>query len=234
MKKFLPILLLLFVLPAHATHVQGTKSDYASRSSIALAFTSNNTAGNMIVVLLSGANNNTIAISDSQGNSYTQIFCSAFFASTNMFCGWYALNIKAGANTVTTSWVTAETSGLAIAEYSNIRQVSAVDQNPGQNTNTGVGYSDVGGTTTKNHETWITLVGCANGISTITGGVTAYQQIQSGGTTFAQIADGVDKAIASFNINGNCVMSGKWLAGTTTFFAPALATPPYSSFLAGP
>jgi uncharacterized Zn-binding protein involved in type VI secretion len=103
-------------------------------NSNSLAFTGNNTAGNCIVVaivdeLIIGGT--TPTVSDSNGNTYT-------LATDNTVSGgshtcrltlYYALNIAAGANTVTVTVNGNATplQGLIIYEYSGVDTVAALD-----------------------------------------------------------------------------------------------------------
>lgn len=76
--------------------------------SAAAAFGSNNTAGNVIVALVFGANSNTAGVAmdtptvtDSQGNTYTQLyFLNGGNGSGGPVGVYVATGIKAGANTV--------------------------------------------------------------------------------------------------------------------------------------
>jgi hypothetical protein len=101
----------------------------ASASSTSLAFTSNNTAGNTIVVAASWqATGLTPTCSDSQGNAYSTIVTKADATNDSQSGICYATNIKAGANTVTVTYGASETyRSLAIQEYSGIATTSPVD-----------------------------------------------------------------------------------------------------------
>ncbi len=81
----------------------------------ALAFPSNNTAGNMIVVATS--NISVTAVNDTQGNSYSLVSSAA--SGSPQLQMWVALSIKAGANSVTATGlnVGGSNSSIAIIEY---------------------------------------------------------------------------------------------------------------------
>lgn len=88
----------------------------ASQSgNVALAFPSVNVAGNMIVVATS--NTSVTAVNDTQGNLYN-IASNAYFGSSQIQM-WVALNIKAGANSVTATGLAGSgaNSSIAIIEY---------------------------------------------------------------------------------------------------------------------
>jgi len=78
----------------------------------ALAFPSSNIAGNMIVVANSGSS--VTAVNDTQGNSYNLV--TIFGAHVQI---WVALNINAGANSVTATGLNSGYGGssIAIIEY---------------------------------------------------------------------------------------------------------------------
>jgi hypothetical protein len=207
--------------------LQGAKSDYSSRSSIALAFPSNNTVGSLIIVFVSGANNSSIAIADSQLNSYTQLFLNAaIFGSTNTQVAWYALNAKAGANTVTVSWTTAEGSAMAIAEYGGVATSSALDQS-GSNTGTVSPTWSTLSKTTAVPEIVIALVASSLGLGTaVYSNLAVREQMVSGGTTYAAIFDdGVVPAgtYQGTGPNGVPPSNSTFIAYITTFTLAAAA-----------
>jgi hypothetical protein len=125
MKRLVVCLLLaaLNALAAGPTYVQ-SKSTTAATS---LAFASNNTAGNLILVIIgvygAGSPYAYTSVSDSR-NSYVPMGCvpaqfGHWFGSGGTACAWIATGIGAGANTVSISGVTATDGGpsLAILEY---------------------------------------------------------------------------------------------------------------------
>lgn len=97
-------------------------------SSTTLAFSSNNTAGNLIVVCvgffkyLAG----TASVSDSQGNTYTRANQQAT-GSTEADM-WFAPNCNGGANTITISNTSTNVDfDVIIAEYSGADTISPLD-----------------------------------------------------------------------------------------------------------
>ncbi len=119
--------------PSTAVHIQSGQVG-GTTGPTSLAFGSNNTAGNTIVVYTTAGHNFAsgnpdpgygFSISDTQGNIYTQVGTASAFNAAN---GWkdtavyIAANVKAGANTVTATVVGGspsppQTTGLVIAEY---------------------------------------------------------------------------------------------------------------------
>lgn len=101
----------------------------ASGASVAVAFGSNNTAGNLIFVSCYGAQASvpTLSIGDSR-NAYTPIGNVNAGSNTAVYW-WYAKNIGAGANTVTCSSSLASTSlQLSILEYRGLDPTAPLDQ----------------------------------------------------------------------------------------------------------
>lgn len=100
-------------------------------TSLAIAFVSNNTLGSLLIAIVSvpdtGVGNPTVT--DSQGNTW--VLANTFSGATGRdYTFAYALNCKAGANTVTAGFgsVAATTDwNLAIYEFSGVATTSAVD-----------------------------------------------------------------------------------------------------------
>jgi chitodextrinase len=111
------------------THVQ-TKSKNVSVNTNALAFTSANQVGDLIIAEVDWTGGGTFtSISDSQGNTYTQVGVEQNSAGVGVKSRlYYAKNIKAGANTVTTV-VTGGPSfhELYIHEYSGLSTSAPLD-----------------------------------------------------------------------------------------------------------
>ncbi len=113
--------------------IQGAVQHLNVSASNALAFSLNNTAGNLLVVDVVGTEPfggaGSLSISDSNGNTYTQIGPNE---QNNVIATcWYASNCVAGANTVTVSYSggTFANQGIAVAihEYSGIATTSPLD-----------------------------------------------------------------------------------------------------------
>lgn len=98
--------------------VQGRNNTTNTASPATLAYNSNNTAGNLLIITGRGNSGTTaVSISDSQGNTWANFQLNQ--SSGYRFFMGYALNCKAGANTLTV----AGGGGLltyAIAEYSGV------------------------------------------------------------------------------------------------------------------
>lgn len=101
------------------------------------AFASNNTAGNLLVAVVSWATTDrTPTVSDSQGNTWTEIGTHFYDINANIEEGlamFYAKNCKAGANTVTVNYGgTCTDRVLVIAEFSGADTSNPLDGTAGQ------------------------------------------------------------------------------------------------------
>src|ERR1035437_3818502 len=113
---------------ATPTVVQDATAVFRSVTTAALAYISNNTAGNTLVVFVTNFDGRTaVTISDSQGNVWLPIYSQAdgggFWQQA-----WYAPNAKAGANTVTLTMASSSVA-IFILEYTplgNLTQVPAL------------------------------------------------------------------------------------------------------------
>lgn len=151
--------------------VQARSSTFTSTgSSVALAFTSNNAAGNFIVVMAGGIVGTGVGVTDTNGNTYHQIYLdTATYGSGNARTAWYALNCAGGANTVTVSWTGTPTfsAGLCIAEYSGVALTfgGAPDQSAGA-TGSGSPWTTASITTTQSEELILAFGTEGNGSTT--------------------------------------------------------------------
>lgn len=110
------------------TLVQHTSVDAGTTSSASLAFKSNNTAGNWIgVCVRAGAANETITVTDSNGNTYDKAIQTNQTTDGDTLAIYYAQDIKGGANTVTVSLSASNTLRFAILEYSGVATSGSLD-----------------------------------------------------------------------------------------------------------
>jgi len=114
---------------AGITLVQHVGKDAGTTTTSTLAFTSPNTAGNFIAVVIRGglSNSQVFTITDSNGNTYKQAaqIGSSGSAVTNAI--YYAENIKGGANTITASMTVSGPLRFAILEYSGVATSNSLD-----------------------------------------------------------------------------------------------------------
>src|SRR5579884_603569 len=109
-----------------------------SVASLAKAFANNNVAGNSIVVVAGCGNGTAMTVADSAGNTYTQAI-NAPNSTTFEAAIFYAVNIVAGANTITvTNAGTAASMAVVIYEVSGLlAQVIAQPDQSSSGTGTG-------------------------------------------------------------------------------------------------
>jgi len=101
------------------------KYAYPATSGTGYAFASNNTLHNFIVVIVSGAGTSTsMAISDTQGNTYTALTLNNTDINAQMF---YAADIKSGANSVKATYTGWSDVGFMAVEYSGIATSNPLD-----------------------------------------------------------------------------------------------------------
>ena len=117
------------VAAATPTFVQSRANEVTSGSTNSLAFSSANTAGNLIVVYVLWSNTGAVTLSDSRGNSYASAAGRTTWGSNWSAQVFYAKNVAAGANTVTATFATAINSfgAIHIHEYSGIDKLNPVD-----------------------------------------------------------------------------------------------------------
>ena len=116
---------------ATPTNVQNRAKEVNSGTTNALAFSSNNTAGNLIVAYVIWNNSGSVSMSDSRGNAYTSAAGRTAWGSGWSSQVFYAKGIAGGANTVTATFANAiGASGWGVMylhEYSGVDKVSPVD-----------------------------------------------------------------------------------------------------------
>jgi len=137
------------------------RSTTGSGTSLALAFLSDNTAGNLLIATVgNGDGGDTLtSVGDSNGNTWAQ---ATFIANTGIHTAiWYAMNSNAGANTVTANFSASEfSSSLVIAEYAGAELTSALDQvNTGSGFGTAIATANV--TTTTADQLMIGIACCS-------------------------------------------------------------------------
>ena len=93
--------------PATPQFVQVRAKEVTSGTTNSLAFSSGNTAGNLIVVYAIWSNTNSASVSDSGGNAYTAAGPRTTWGTNWSAQVFYAKNIAGGSNTVTVTFATA-------------------------------------------------------------------------------------------------------------------------------
>ena len=111
--------------------VQGRAKEITSGTTNSLAFSSANTAGNLIVVYVVWGNTGSVTLSDSNGNSYAPAAPARAWGNGNAWRSqvFYAKSIAGGANTVSATFGSSITSfgAIYIHEYSGLDRTSPLD-----------------------------------------------------------------------------------------------------------
>jgi hypothetical protein len=207
--------------------VQSVSEDSNIIASDVLAFPSNNTAGNTIIVTVrEGFNTSTevgpVVISDSRGNTYYEVV-SHDVPSDHRDKIFAAYNIAAGANTVTCTFRGANTMRWAIHEFSGIQTLGAVDKTAGNHGSSAVPDSGNIATTSASALIFGMASNNTGGVNITKGAsytlgesttklLTEYKIVSSTGTYSANFSmDGVDgwgAVIAAFK--GSDGLQGWW------------------------
>jgi outer membrane protein assembly factor BamB len=114
---------------ASPTFVQANETEVASGTTQSTAFTTANTAGNLIAVYVVWDNTGSVSLSDTRSNTYTAATGRVTWGSNWSAQVFYAKNIAAGANTVKATYANKLNSFglLYIHEYSGLDQTSPLD-----------------------------------------------------------------------------------------------------------
>ena len=117
-------------------------------STFSLAFPNNTVAGNLIVVGFDFNTNAFSSITDSQGNTLTEVASQLTCPGSLLSRVYYASNIKGGADTITinlsanSSWIE-----VYLTEYSGVNQANPIDAQAGATGNAGAVSSGTAATT---------------------------------------------------------------------------------------
>ncbi|HKV64028.1 MAG TPA: IPT/TIG domain-containing protein [Candidatus Acidoferrum sp.] len=211
---------------ANIALVQHASKDAGVTSSSALAFPSNNTAGNWLgVVIRAGHSGQTLTVSDTHGNTYRQAVQSNETLDApngETFAIYYAENISGGANTVTVSQsITNNTLRFAILEYSGVATSNSLDviaaaQGTGTTPNSG------NATTTAGGDLVLGMVVTANGATMTAGsGFTIEERVPAAPNTKLVAEDEIKAGVGAVAANATLTASDNWGAGFAAFKAAA-------------
>lgn len=193
-------------------------------ASVAPAFTNGNVAGNSIIVVCAAGNNGTLSVADSNNNTYTS---AASVANSTTFETqiFYAVNVAAGANTVTVT-----NAGAAASMAAEVYEVSGLLQQvtgqPGQTSSgTGTGTAVSTSTISPGTPNQLAFMGVAVGTAaqTITAGTNwtndSGQQnptTPSGLFSFASLSQFVPN-VGNIAVSATLAGSEPWAAAVATF-----------------
>jgi murein DD-endopeptidase MepM/ murein hydrolase activator NlpD len=213
----------IYATPAE---VQAASNTSGTSLSIAKAFTSNNTAGNLIVAMVSwdNANTNSMTCSDSQGNYYTTALLSKDTTNQDDIAICYAADIKGGANTVTATFgANSNILVLAVHEYSGVATTNPLDvsnSNIANGTSGTNGYTAGSATTTTNGDLIFgTMQDDTSTTGTLTAGTNYTKRIQAsntGGYPFIT-EDTIQSTAGSVTTNFSENQADGYVAGMVAF-----------------
>jgi len=217
-------------------YVQGANNGGGAGPTQTLAYTSNNTVGNLLVCAVRlSSTGNTITVTDSQGNGgWTQAAAQGQTTDVHTNYLWYCANCKAGANTITVTEAGGATSNIdiLIAEYSGVATVTPIlDKTASAQTNGSATFSS-GNTATTTNPTEL-LIGSATSSSgnsglptanTFGSSVSATGRLGSpGGGVKLFLFDGVTTATGAYAASATWSASGNGTSIIATFLPPGVA-----------
>jgi len=200
--------------------VQRNGRDAGSTSSVALAFPSANVAGHWIgVCVRAGALNETITVTDSQGNTYRKAFQSNQTGDGDTFALYYAENIKAGANAVQVAVSSSTTLRLAILEYSGVATSGSLDVTAtAQGSSSSVSTGSV--TTTASGDLLLGVIMTGSSANFIAGsGYNIEQGVPGKPNTKLVSEDQVQASAGSVSVSASLGAADQWGAGLAAFKA---------------
>lgn len=209
--------------------VQGKSSTFGA--GVGLAYTSNNTAGNLLVCVSSLGSATSLSISDTQSNTWVQAdFSSTWSNNSTTSAFFYALNCKGGANTVTVVNQSAAKADLCIGEYSGI---NTLDQHATPKTQTtGANPSSNSITTLFANEVIISWFEGNSAETAVSTGFTVRNSITSGGSNFASFADDIVSSTGTTTATWT-MTSNNAIVGILSFYQAAAGTVVYAIPLLG-
>ncbi len=187
----------------------------------AVAFGSDNTAGNLLVAVIQVSADVT-GVTDTRGNTWVKAVEEENAGASTYLELWYVENCAAGANTVTAAnGFGASFAHVWVGEYSGVATSSALDQTAGGQSSTG--NPDSGATATTAQADELLVGGIANnGARTVTWtepDTEQYDDATAGASRGLSAADEIVSATGTFSATGTMSGSADWLAAIATFKA---------------
>jgi IPT/TIG domain len=204
--------------------VQHAGKDAGTTTSSPLAFASNNTAGNWIVVAIrAGHSGQIFTVTDSRGNTYKQAIQFNVTVDTpngDTLGVFYAENIAGGANTVTVSdSINGNTMRFAISEYSGVATASSLDGTAVAQGVSTAANSGPATTTASGDLLFGAFLTSDPAIFTAGTGYTARDAVPASPNTKLMTEDQVQSAAGTASATASLSVSDKWGAGLAAFKA---------------
>lgn len=228
MRKFLlAAVLLLAVLPAHATIVlvQHTNKDCASAATCVLAYSSSPTANNLLIAVARGGNNVSLGFSDTIVNTWTKGGFQQIASFGCLQIAW-TVNTSTAADSVTITPDASNTVRMAIYEYSGAATSSPLDAE----NNTQFGTSAASAATAilpaANNELVIGATAINSGRTMTAGTNFTIEDAVPAGANKLSVEDWVQTTATSTTAPQTLASSDDWMAAIAVFkVAGAGATP---------
>jgi hypothetical protein len=201
------------------TLTQHMNIDAGTTTTASVAFSSANTAGNFIaVVIRAGAPNEVFTVTDSGGNSYQKAI-EINNGSDDSLAIYYAQNIVGGANSVTVSDAVKGTLRFAILEYAGIAAVSPLDVTAAaQGRGTTASSGSVATPATANGDLLLGAVATANPSRFSAGsGDTIEESVPTAPATQLIAEDAIQTAAGSASMAATLLASDSWAAVLAAF-----------------
>lgn len=202
--------------------VQHRNRDSGTSSSATLAFSSNNTAGNWIaVVIRAGKSGQLFTVTDSRGNTYRKAIQFNETVDGTTLGLFYAENIAAGANTVTVADTIVGTLRFAIFEYSGVAtsnslDVAAFSQGTSTSPNSG------NGTTTASSDLLLAEISSANPANFTAGsGYSVRDLVPAEPNTKLLVEDQIQPSAGPVSAGASLGASDNWGAAFAAFKSAA-------------
>ncbi len=203
--------------------VQSSATEGSGLASVSSTFPSNNTAGNLLVVVVRmSTTTQTVTVTDSLGNVYAEAVAQAQAADGHQVHVFYAANAAGGPNTVTATFsATNNHPWLAVFEYRGLVTVNPLDQTAHAQGNGTMATSGATGPTATASELVVAVMGLpASYKGTAVAGTGFTLQQQDTGTSRAAVEALVGTTTASYVGTFGLSPGTNWTAVVATFAAP--------------
>jgi hypothetical protein len=200
--------------------VQANAIQGSSPKSVSVAFPTSNTAGNLIIAFVRmSSTGQSVTVTDSVGNAYTDAVAQVQTMDGHEVHIFYAKNIRAGANTVTTKFsANKNRPWLAIYEYRGLSITNPLDQTAHAQGSSTTPDSGATATTVSANELLFAATGLpSNYTGTVTAGSGYTMLQQNTNTSSADNEGGVVTSTGAYAATFSVSTSTNWSAVLATF-----------------
>jgi hypothetical protein len=209
--------------------VQGNLNGFGASTSFSLAYSSNNTLGNLLIAGLFGTT--SPGVTDTAGNTWNQIGTTLNPGGIRTTSLFYAWNCKAGANTVQVTSGSTDFLDLHLLEYSGVMNTADPFDTTNNNNGNSAILSSGSIVTSLNNDLVIDLLNATNnGILSTTDGTTIRLTDGSGSwVTSDRVIGPLNTTVAA---SATC-NTGAWTAIIASFKAQTTPNSPSDVFFVG-